>query len=149
MVRDSSLSPVTTPWQTADSGQAHDTSVRLGHADGAPARLAVHHTPPLLVRPTGHTPPPLVRLGKSGPMQDDELRRLLISANPWWDTAPSGRGPTAWTASHRLLRGRGKFDLGYRAQVKYGRGILATKSILNLDTDVWAVPAPLLALLLE
>ncbi len=44
-------------------------------------------------------------------------------------------------------------DSGWRsdAQVverKYGRGILATKSLLNLDHPTWAVPAPLVALLL-
>jgi hypothetical protein len=31
---------------------------------------------------------------------------------------------------------------------KYGNGILATKSILNTDHPTWAIPAPLLALLL-
>lgn len=44
-------------------------------------------------------------------------------------------------------------DDGWRAEAKvltnkYGLGVLATKSILNLDYDVWAVPAPLVALLL-
>jgi uncharacterized protein len=33
-------------------------------------------------------------------------------------------------------------------EAKYGNGILATKSILNTDHPTWAVPAPLLALLL-
>ena len=33
-------------------------------------------------------------------------------------------------------------------QAKYGNGILATKSILNTDHPTWAIPAPLLALLL-
>ncbi len=32
---------------------------------------------------------------------------------------------------------------------KYGQGILATKSILNTDHPTWAIPAPLLALLLQ
>ena len=32
---------------------------------------------------------------------------------------------------------------------KYGHGIMATKSILDTDHDVWAVPAPLVALMLE
>ena len=32
---------------------------------------------------------------------------------------------------------------------KYGQGILATKSILNTDHPTWAIPAPVLALLLQ
>ena len=45
-------------------------------------------------------------------------------------------------------------DDGWRGEArvltgKYGRGILATKSILALDDSVWAIPAPLLALLLK
>ena len=44
-------------------------------------------------------------------------------------------------------------DDGWRAEArvltnKYGSGVLATKSILNLDYGVWAIPAPLVALLL-
>lgn len=44
-------------------------------------------------------------------------------------------------------------DTGSRSDAKsiegkYARGILATKSILDLDHPVWAVPAPLVALLL-
>ena len=44
-------------------------------------------------------------------------------------------------------------DQGWRSEArpmdaKYGRGILATKSILDTRSDVWAVPAPILALLL-
>lgn len=31
---------------------------------------------------------------------------------------------------------------------KYGRGVLATKNVLNTEGDVWAVPAPLVAMLL-
>ena len=45
-------------------------------------------------------------------------------------------------------------DAGWRAEAqvvekKYGRGILATKSILSMEHPTWAVPAPLLALLLN
>lgn len=32
---------------------------------------------------------------------------------------------------------------------KFGRGILATKSVLDTTGSIWAVPAPLLALLLQ
>jgi uncharacterized protein len=44
-------------------------------------------------------------------------------------------------------------DQGWRGEArtidgKYGRGILATKTILDTSRRVWAVPAPLLALLL-
>jgi hypothetical protein len=44
-------------------------------------------------------------------------------------------------------------DTGWRGEArvidgKYGRGIMATKSVLDLEGDVWAVPAPLVALLL-
>lgn len=45
-------------------------------------------------------------------------------------------------------------DQGWRGEArtidgKYGRGILATKTILDTSTSVWAVPAPLVALLLS
>ncbi len=45
-------------------------------------------------------------------------------------------------------------DAGWRADAqvvekKYGAGILATKSILDLSNPTWAVPAPLVALLLN
>lgn len=45
-------------------------------------------------------------------------------------------------------------DTGWRAEAraieaKYGAGIVATQSILDLDHPSWAVPAPLVALLLE
>jgi predicted AAA+ superfamily ATPase len=50
-------------------------------------------------------------------MRDDELRRLLTDANPWWRAAASGSDPTAWTSSHRLLRDRATHDLGYRSTV--------------------------------
>lgn len=44
-------------------------------------------------------------------------------------------------------------DTGWRSEArtidaKYRRGIVATKSILDISRDVWAVPAPILALLL-
>lgn len=47
-------------------------------------------------------------------VRDDELRRVLTEANPWWRAAASGGDPTAWTASHRLLLDRARHDLGYR-----------------------------------
>ena len=47
-------------------------------------------------------------------MRDDEIRRALTDANPWW-RARSGADPDQWTASHRLLRDRAGYDLGYRS----------------------------------
>jgi len=45
-------------------------------------------------------------------------------------------------------------DSGWRSEAqvvekKYGRGILATKSVLDMDHPTWAIPAPLLSLLLR
>jgi uncharacterized protein len=45
-------------------------------------------------------------------------------------------------------------DRGWRSEAKtidgkYHRGILATKSVLDTGSHVWAVPAPLIALLLQ
>jgi predicted AAA+ superfamily ATPase len=50
-------------------------------------------------------------------MRDDELRRILTDANPWWRAAVTGADPLAWISSHRLLRERARYDLGYRPTV--------------------------------
>ena len=50
-------------------------------------------------------------------MRDDELRRVLADANPWWVSAVSGQGPTAWTATNRVLADRARYDLGYRTSI--------------------------------
>lgn len=50
-------------------------------------------------------------------MRDDEIRRTLAEADPWWRAAASGGDPTAWVGSHRLLRDRARHDLGYRSDV--------------------------------
>lgn len=50
-------------------------------------------------------------------MRDDEIRRILTDANPWWRAAAAGTDPTAWTRDNRLLRDRTKHDLGYRSCV--------------------------------
>lgn len=42
-----------------------------------------------------------------------------------------------WRSEALVMRGR------------YGAGILATKNIVELEGDVWAVPAPMVALLLQ
>ena len=59
-------------------------------------------------------------------------------------------GSTTWTAPVESKW----VDVGWRSESrviegKYGRGIVATKSILDVSGDVWAVPAPLLALTLQ
>jgi predicted AAA+ superfamily ATPase len=48
-------------------------------------------------------------------VRDDELRRILTEANPWWRASAAGTDPTAWTKAHRLLRERSEFDLNYRS----------------------------------
>jgi len=50
-------------------------------------------------------------------MRDDEIRRILTDANPWWRAAAAGTDPTAWIADHRLLRDRAAHDLGFRPHV--------------------------------
>ncbi|MBI4944344.1 MAG: ATP-binding protein [Actinobacteria bacterium] len=50
-------------------------------------------------------------------MRDDEIRRTLTEANPWWRAAAAGGDPTAWTGEHRLLRDRAAHDLGFRSRV--------------------------------
>ena len=50
-------------------------------------------------------------------MRDDELRRVLSDANPWWAAAAAGRDPTAWQEANRTLRDRRQFDLGYRSGI--------------------------------
>jgi uncharacterized protein len=49
-------------------------------------------------------------------MRDDELRRVLTDANPWWRVTGSA-DPVSWVGHHRLLRERGANDLGYRPNV--------------------------------
>jgi uncharacterized protein len=50
-------------------------------------------------------------------VKDDEVRRALTDANPWWRSAAGGGDPAAWTKTHRLLRDRAAYDLGYRAAI--------------------------------
>ena len=50
-------------------------------------------------------------------MRDDELRRTLSDANPWWAATAAGRDPTAWQEANRTLRDRRQFDLGYRSSI--------------------------------
>lgn len=50
-------------------------------------------------------------------VRDDEIRRTLTDANPWWRAAAARTDPTAWTRDHRLLQDRATHDLGFRAAV--------------------------------
>ncbi|MGH9023553.1 MAG: AAA family ATPase [Acidimicrobiia bacterium] len=50
-------------------------------------------------------------------MRDDEIRRSLAEADPWWRAAAAGGDPTAWEGAHRLLRDRARHDLGYRSDI--------------------------------
>ncbi|MFT4164963.1 MAG: AAA family ATPase [Microlunatus sp.] len=48
-------------------------------------------------------------------MRDDQIAAVLRDANPWWLAVAAGQTATQWTASHRMLRERARFDLGYRS----------------------------------
>jgi len=50
-------------------------------------------------------------------VRDDEIRRQLTQANPWWRAVVSGASPTAWVDEHRAFRDLGRHDLGYRPTV--------------------------------
>ncbi len=50
-------------------------------------------------------------------MRDDQIRARLAATNPWWSAVATGASPTAWMATDVSLRGRSRFDLGYRAAV--------------------------------
>jgi len=50
-------------------------------------------------------------------VRDDEIRRILTDGNPWWKAAAASQDPTMWISSHRLLRDRFVYDLGFRSEV--------------------------------
>jgi predicted AAA+ superfamily ATPase len=50
-------------------------------------------------------------------VRDDEIRRLLTEANPWWRNAAVGGDPTTWATGHRVLKAKNRHDLGYHASV--------------------------------
>ena len=60
-------------------------------------------------------PPPFAGYHRN--MRDDDLRRVLTDANPWWRAASFGTDPLAWVGAHRLLVDRAEHDLGYRTQI--------------------------------
>ena len=47
-------------------------------------------------------------------MRDDQVRRRLSEANPWWSTA-IGDNPAGWADHDLLLIARAKFDIGFRS----------------------------------
>jgi predicted AAA+ superfamily ATPase len=69
-------------------------------------------------------------------MRDDDIRRILTDANPWWRAAAAGTDPTAWTSTHRLLRDREKYDLGYRS------GVLADVAVDPLADSLVVLTGP-------
>lgn len=50
-------------------------------------------------------------------VRDDDLRRALTDANPWWRAASHDLDPLGWVEGHPLLVDRADHDLGYRAPV--------------------------------
>lgn len=64
-------------------------------------------------------------------------------------TVPSAAGPVTTVPLESKWVGHGWKGEAKTMTGKYGRGILATKSVLDVSGDVWAVPAPLVALLLQ
>ena len=71
----------------------------------------------------------------------NEVDLAPVSLPTWSGASPSVPLECKWV------------DRGWRSEAKtvagkYGRGILATKSVLDTDAEVWAVPAPLIALLM-
>ena len=85
-------------------------------------------------------------------LSDDSVGYARTESNNEIDFAPV-RVPVGGTHGLTVPIEDKWVDDGWRAESrvidgKYGRGIFATKSVLDVDGDVWAVPAPLTALLL-
>ncbi len=64
-------------------------------------------------------------------------------------TVPSAAGPVTTVPIESKWVDRGWKGEAKTIDGKFGRGILATKSALDVSGDVWAVPAPMVALLLQ
>jgi len=64
-------------------------------------------------------------------------------------TVPSANGPVATVPLESKWVEQGWKGEARTIDAKFGRGILATKSVLDTTGSTWAVPAPLLALLLQ
>jgi uncharacterized protein len=79
-------------------------------------RAPNHPNPPSFAGSPKSEPPTVCRL-RSTIVRDDDLRRALTDANPWWRAAAHGTDPVAWVGAHRLLLDRAEHDLGYRSSV--------------------------------
>ncbi|HEX2744901.1 MAG TPA: hypothetical protein VHN16_10930 [Streptosporangiaceae bacterium] len=64
-------------------------------------------------------------------------------------TIPSANGPVTTVPLESKWVERGWKGEARTIAAKFGRGVLATKSILDTTGNTWAVPAPFLALLLQ
>jgi hypothetical protein len=64
-------------------------------------------------------------------------------------TVPSANGPVTTVPVESKWVEQGWRSEARTIDAKFGRGILATKSALDTSGNVWAVPAPLLALLIQ
>lgn len=64
-------------------------------------------------------------------------------------TVPSAAGPVSTVSIESKWVDHGWKSEAMTLYGKFGRGILATKSVLDMTGSVWAVPAPLVALLLQ
>lgn len=70
-----------------------------------------------------------------------------VDLAPVW--VPTAAGPRQTVALEAKWVSQGWKPEARTIEAKYGAGILATRSILDLSGDVWAVPAPLVALLVR
>lgn len=50
-------------------------------------------------------------------MRDDHIRQLLTESCPWWRAGAARSDPLAWATADRVLVGRARHDMGYRATV--------------------------------
>jgi hypothetical protein len=62
---------------------------------------------------------------------------------------PSANGPVTTVPLESKWVEQGWKGKARTIDAKFGRGILATKCVLDTTGNIWAVPAPLLALLLQ
>jgi uncharacterized protein len=64
-------------------------------------------------------------------------------------TVPPANAPVATVPLESKWAEQGWKGEARTIDAKFGRGILATKSVLDTTGGIWAMPAPLLALLLQ
>ena len=63
-------------------------------------------------------------------------------------SVPAGSGPQLTTPLESKWVSQGWRAEARTLEAKFGRGILATSNIFDTSTNVWALPAPVIALLL-